>query len=71
MINTGELPDIISSNMFNATTESRHETKHTDFGSYISIYRWDEFCSNYKDIINTAYNKSVNMTHLFDITTQI
>lgn len=70
-INTRNLPDIISNNMFNATDESRHNSSDTRFGSYISIYRWDEFCDNMNEIINTAYTKSVNMTHLFNITTQI
>lgn len=70
-INTRRLPNIIANNMFNATEESRHATSDTKFGSYISIYRWDEFCENMNDIINTAYTKSVNMTHLFNITTQI
>lgn len=70
-INTRNLPDIITNNMFNATDESRHHHSDTRFGSYISIYRWDEFCENMNEIINTAYTKSVNMTHLFNITTQI
>lgn len=70
-INTSNLPNIISNNMFNATKESRHDSSNTEFGSYISIYRWNEFCNNLNEIINTAYNKSESMTHLFDITTRI
>ncbi len=70
-IHTLRFPNIINNNMFNATEESRHEISSKEFGSYISIYRWNEFCENMDDIINTAHTKSVNMTHLFNITTQI
>lgn len=70
-ISTRFLPDIIVNNMFNTTEESRHNNSNTKFGSYISIYRWDEFCEDMNEIINIAYTKSANMTHLFKITTQI
>lgn len=70
-IHTSRLPGIIGRNMFNAINDSIHNTSSKEFGSYISIYRWDEFCNNLNEIINTAYTKSQTMTHLFDITTRI
>ncbi|KFZ26381.1 MAG: hypothetical protein KQ78_01322 [Candidatus Izimaplasma bacterium HR2] len=70
-IHTSRLPGIIGRNMFNATDESRHETTSKEFGSYISMYRWNEFCNDLNEIIDTAYTKSQTMTHLFDITTWI
>jgi hypothetical protein len=70
-INTAFLPDIISNNMFNPSHLSNYDKGHKEFGSYISIYRWDEFCKDMNDIINTAYLKAENMTNKFEITTKL
>ena len=70
-INTSFLPRIIRNNMFNTSAISRHSSEDREFGSYISIYQWDEFCSDMNNIINQAYLKSEKMTNLFNITTQI
>lgn len=70
-INTAFLPDIVSNNMFNPSHLSNYDKGHKKFGSFISIYRWDEFCKDMNDIINTAYLKAENMTSKFEITTKL
>lgn len=70
-INTSVLPRIISNNMFNPSSISRHDSGDKEFGSYISIYQWDEFCNDMNNIINQAYLKAINMIDMYNITTQI
>ncbi len=70
-INTQAFPDILKRNMFNPSPQSEYNSWDREFGTYISIYQWDEFCSDMNSIINQAYLKSENMIHMFDITTQI
>lgn len=70
-INTSRLPRIVRNNMFNPSQSSRYNSWSKEFGSYISIYQWDEFCKDMSNIINQTYLKAENMTHMFDITTQV
>ena len=70
-INIQFFPDIMKRNMFNPSRQSSYNSTDKDFGTYISVYKWDEFCSDMNDIINKAYLKAENMSHMFDIRTQI
>jgi hypothetical protein len=61
-----KLPEIISANMHN---EIKVQNKYNkNFDSYISVYRWDNFVSDFDNCINIAYDKANKHFEDYEIT---
>ena len=72
--NIDSIPKMIVNNRYNINIISNYkgtspcgETFNSDYGSYISIYTWDDFINNLDNKIEIAFNKSRSLRDQYNI----
>ncbi len=66
-VKKSRLPSIINKNRYNYLTRDKYKTS-INYGSYISVYRWDDFCNHLEGYIDIAYKKSTDYIEEYDLT---
>ncbi len=69
------LPDLVVKNMFNVKEPSKYVDNSRcggmvydgNYGSYISLYKWDDFIKNKEEYIDIAYKKSKSLQNNYEI----